>query len=209
MQSRLYYIHDPMCSWCWGYHPVWDALQQELCDSVTVEYVLGGLAPDTDQPMPLEMQQKIQTIWRSIRVKLGAEFNFDFWSSNTPRRSTYRSCRAVVVARDQGYEKQMLHAIQQAYYLQAMNPSDRSVLLQLAAELSRQGHNLDLDVFARELDSIQTQRKLADQIDLAQKLTHRGFPSLVLEHAGRRELIRHDYLDNSITLGLINRLLGI
>jgi putative protein-disulfide isomerase len=200
MQAVLYYIHDPMCSWCWGYRPVWRALQQELPETLRVEYVLGGLAADTDQPMPQDMQEQIQATWRSIRIKLGSEFNFDFWTSNTPRRSTYLSCRAVIVARDLGFEKEMLSAIQEAYYLRAMNPSERDVLLQLAGELHHQGLDLDLDYFGRELESEQTEIKLHQQIDLADTLTHSGFPSLVLEHAGGRKLIRHDYLDNQVTL---------
>ncbi|MFT6977114.1 MAG: putative protein-disulfide isomerase, partial [Shewanella psychromarinicola] len=24
--TTLYYVHDPMCSWCWGYRPTWDTL---------------------------------------------------------------------------------------------------------------------------------------------------------------------------------------
>ena len=40
--------------------------------------LLGGLAPDTDQPMPIELQQQIQAHWYRINEQLGTEFNFDF-----------------------------------------------------------------------------------------------------------------------------------
>ena len=26
----LYYVHDPMCSWCWGFVPVQQQLQAEI-----------------------------------------------------------------------------------------------------------------------------------------------------------------------------------
>lgn len=62
-QSTLYYVHDPMCSWCWGYHPVWQQLQQMLAQQwptqLTIRYLVGGLAADSDQPMPLEQQRVI------------------------------------------------------------------------------------------------------------------------------------------------------
>jgi len=206
MQSILYYIHDPMCSWCWGYRPVWGRLQQELPESINVQYVLGGLAPDNDQPMPQQMQDEIQATWRNIRIKLGAEFNFDFWTNNIPRRSTYIACRAVIVARDQGLEKEMIDVIQNAYYLRAMNPSEREVLLQLAAELSAQG--MDQGRFALELESEQNELELHREIDLADSLTQHGFPSLVLEWDGGRQFIKHDYLDHHDTLDRINDLLG-
>ena len=60
MNTRLYYLHDPMCSWCWGYRFVWDKLQQNLPTSIVVEYVAGGLAPDSDEPMPISQQRMIQ-----------------------------------------------------------------------------------------------------------------------------------------------------
>ena len=53
MQAILYYLHDPMCSWCWGYRPTWLKLKAALPHYVQVEYLLGGLAPDNDEPMPV------------------------------------------------------------------------------------------------------------------------------------------------------------
>ena len=124
----LFYIHDPMCSWCWGYRPTWQLLKSKLPETIGVNYVLGGLAPDTDQPMPQELQHTIQGHWQRITAELGTEFNFEFWKKCKPRRSTYPACRAVIAAKNQDSEMQMIEAIQRAYYLRAMNPSDVSTL---------------------------------------------------------------------------------
>ncbi len=207
MQSILYYIHDPMCSWCWGFRPVWDRLQRQLPDNIRVEYVVGGLAPDNDQPMPAQMQNEIQNTWRNIHERLGIEFNFNFWTENIPRRSTYMACRAVLVARRHGYEKEMINAIQRAYYLRAMNTSDREVLTQLANELAGEGIAKETGCFDQELESETTEQELEKQIEFADELTNKGLPSLVLEHAsGRREFIQHDYHDPTSTLNLIQEM---
>ena len=95
---NLYYVLDPMCSWCWAFRSSWLALLEELPDSVTVRYVLGGLAPDSDEPMPQAQRESIRQIWQSIAQRTGTEFNLDFWTRNTPRRSTYPACRAVIAA---------------------------------------------------------------------------------------------------------------
>ncbi|GAM76629.1 thioredoxin [Vibrio ishigakensis] len=52
------------------------------------------LAPDSDEPMPMEMRAAIESYWERISGLLGTEFNHDFWRNNTPRRSTYPACRA-------------------------------------------------------------------------------------------------------------------
>ena len=210
MAATLYYIHDPMCSWCWGYRPVWDAFQQALPQSIKVQYVAGGLAPDTDVPMPIEQQKTIQRHWHNIQQKLGTEFNFDFWNKNTPYRSTYIACRAVIAAQQQGFQTKMLDAIQRAYYLRALNPSNSDVLVQLAKELSHQDNlqlMIDVKQFEKDLCSTETQDKLLKEILLAQELTQQGFPSLVLEQQGKRYSIAIDYLDYKTSLAQLQQII--
>ena len=211
MKSTLYYIHDPMCSWCWGYRPVWDTLQLNLPDFIQVKYIVGGLAPDSSRPMPIEQQHLIESHWHTIKEKLGTEFNFDFWRDNTPRRSTYNACRAVIAANNQGYQRQMIAAIQQAYYLRALNPSDTGVLIDLAKELAKQGNTstlaFDLIRFTDDFTSEETQQALIQQVQLARELTNQGFPSLVMEHSGVRYQVAVNYTDYQVTLANIVKVL--
>jgi putative protein-disulfide isomerase len=207
MKTKLYYIHDPMCSWCWGYRPVWSQLKNSLPDSIELEYVAGGLAPDNDNPMPQDMQQRLQGAWRKIADLLGTEFNFDFWTQNTPRRSTYIACRAVIAAKKQNVELEMVEAIQRAYYLQALNPSDTDILMRLAWDLYAKELDVDLDQFANDLTSVETQHELERQIALAGSLSDKGFPSLVLEHNGEQHFIQHDYKDHTPTLKIIEAII--
>jgi len=206
MSTKLYYIYDPMCSWCWGYRPVWDLLQQHLPKSIAVEYVVGGLAADSDSAMPIAQQQMIQNHWRTIEQKLGTRFNHDFWRDNTPRRSTYNACRAAIAANKQSCQEPMIDAIQQAYYLRALNPSDVDVLVRVATELSeRTSNTLDVAQFITDINSSETNNELANQVSLARELTQQGFPSLVLEIDGVIQQIPLDYSDYKTTLAYIQK----
>ena len=112
--NRLYYAHDPMCSWCWGFRPVWEQLTHRLPSNVRTQRLLGGLAPDNNQPMSEQTRERIQDTWRRIEQRIpGTEFNFDFWEKCQPRRSTYPACRAVIAAGRQGekQEERMILAI--------------------------------------------------------------------------------------------------
>lgn len=192
-ESTLYYIHDPMCSWCWAFRPAWLALQSQLSGHIKVVNSLGGLAADSDEPMQESLQKTLQKIWARIQVKVpNTEFNFDFWTNCQPRRSTYAACRAVIVAKQQGneFEEKMILGIQQAYYLQAKNPSDNEVLIQIAQEIG-----LDKSVFTELLDSPDTQQKLLQQINFNQELGANAFPSLILETGSQLIPIPIDYLN--------------
>ena len=51
-QAILFYVHDPMCSWCWAFAPTWAEIKQNLPEHIKVRYLLGGLASDSNEPMP-------------------------------------------------------------------------------------------------------------------------------------------------------------
>ncbi|MET0023245.1 MAG: DsbA family protein [Sedimenticola sp.] len=201
MSRTLYYVHDPMCSWCWAFRPVWEEVVQGLPDDVEVKRLLGGLAPDSDRPMLPEMRNKLQGIWRVIQRRVpGTRFNFDFWERCEPRRSTYPACRAVIAARLQGpqYEEPMILAIQQAYYLEARNPSDSETLIELAGGLGMDGVR-----FAGALASVDVQQALLDEIALGRTLGVSSFPSLVLGADDRYTVLQHDYQDAELMLAQI------
>lgn len=205
MSNILYYAHDPMCSWCWGFRPVWEQLLARLPAEIQVQPLLGGLAPDCDQPMAPDMQSHLQDIWRSIEQQIpGTRFNFAFWENCAPRRSTYPACRAVIAAGLQGSEQEsnMVLAIQRAYYQQARNPSDNTTLVELAGELE-----LDSRRFLTGLVAPATQARLEREIARTRALGLSGFPSLALDTNGSRWSVPVNYTDPEPMLGHIQMLL--
>lgn len=206
MAQLLYYVHDPMCSWCWAFRPVLQRLRSGLPQQVEFRALLGGLAPDTDDPMPESMQRYLQQTWRRIGQQVpGTEFNFEFWKSCLPRRNTHLACRAVIAARlqDPRSENPMILAIQQAYFLQALNPSDKSTLVDLARMLA-----LDTVEFSRKMDAPETQAILLAEVGEARAMGVDSFPSLVLDRDGSRWRIPINYNDDSEMAELIARIAG-
>ena len=206
MKALLYYIHDPMCSWCWAFRPVYAEIRHALADQVSLIELLGGLAPDTEQPMPMDMQQYLQQTWRTIQQHVpSTRFNFDFWTKCKPLRSTYPACRAVIAARNQGeqYEGLMTHRIQTAYYTEARNPSEQEVLVQLATEIG-----LDVTLFREAIAAEAIQQQLLDEIAQSRRLNVDSFPSLLLDMGGSQWRVPVDYNDAEAMLGMIRQILN-
>jgi putative protein-disulfide isomerase len=192
-----------MCSWCWAFRPLWNEIVAGLPDTVQCQRILGGLAPDTDQVMPIDMQAKLQGVWQKIQQTVpGTPFNFDFWEKCTPRRSTYAACRAVIAARQQNprYEETMILAIQQAYYLEARNPADKGTLIELANEIG-----LDRATFLADIESPAVEQALLSEIEFTCRLEVKGFPTLILERKGVFTTIKYGYADHKAALDDIKR----
>lgn len=199
--TSLYYVYDPMCSWCWGYQPTLTVISKALEEHcIRWTKVLGGLAPDTDEPMPAEMQSAIQSYWRKVHALLGTTFNHDFWAKNTPRRATYPACRAILIARRNGLEDEMNQAIQRAYYLHAHNPSDNKVLCTLAQELG-----LDPSDFELELKRNETQRALKDEIRFARSIGGNSFPSWIIRTGEHCTSLPIDYKDPGAVIDAVRK----
>ncbi|ASJ76492.1 DsbA family protein [Granulosicoccus antarcticus] len=204
MNNTLFHIHDPMCSWCWGFKPTLEELLESLPATVTVKNILGGLAPDSDAPMPEATRQMLQQTWRAIQTSIpGTEFNFDFWTKNQPKRSTWPSCRAVLAAAQQNPELEvpMITAIQKAYYLNAQNPSETATLIELAESIG-----CDATQFADYLHSAAAHAELETHRHAAHQLGAQGFPSLVFVNSrSEAQPIAIDYNNSSSMLEQIER----
>jgi len=190
-----------MCSWCWAFRPTWLTVLKTLPSYVNVCYLLGGLAPDSNLVMPLETQKYVQDNWIKIQKTVpGTEFNYDFWTLNEPRRSTYLSCRAVISAKKQhpNFEALMTEGIQKAYYLNAQNPSNEDTLIKIAQDIG-----LNKESFKVDLKSTEVNKLLLDQIKMIKTMPISGFPSLVLVKESLLKRIKIDYLESNYIINQI------
>jgi len=191
MTSTLYYVHDPMCSWCWGFSNTFAELLSQLPKNIEVKRLLGGLAADSAVPMSESMQQQIKNNWFRIEDTIpDVKFNFDFWEKTIPRRSTYPACRAVIAARLQGeaHDLSMTKAIQTAYYLQARNPSENTTLIKLATEIG-----LNKAIFKRDFYSEKVQQELNKEMIQSRERFVESYPSLVIEKGKNAQNININY----------------
>ncbi|MDT8424369.1 MAG: DsbA family protein [Methyloprofundus sp.] len=203
--NTLYYVYDPMCSWCYGFEQTLADLQRQLPQSLSFKAILGGLAADTSEAMPAETQTMIQQAWHRIQQTVPEmHFNFDFWIKNTPLRSTYPACRALLAAEQQTPElvAALRKNIQQAYYQEAKNPSLDTTLIDCAAQVG-----LNIEQFSSALNSIAIKIKLAEHIQFSRNLDVNSYPSLRLALADEVYNIAINYSDATPSLKQINTLL--
>ena len=200
MIYTLYYVHDPMCSWCYAFKSTLEKLKKNLDSNIKIVHVVGGLAKDSDEIMPKDMQEKIENIWYEIEKVTGTKFNHDFWKICQPRRSTYIACKATMLARYENKEEEMISAIQEAYYQKAMNPSDATTLISLAKQIG-----MDEKKFEEDLKSQKIEDDLQNELNFRRSLHVKTFPSLILEYKKELYPINIKYNDYEAMLNKIKK----
>lgn len=125
--------------------------------------------------MAEDLRTTIASYWHQIEQVSQVSFNHNYWQLNTPYRSTYIACRAVIIADKYVADgaQRMVKAIQSAYYQAAKNPSLESTLADCANTIG-----LDREIFIKALSSQEIEQQLQQHLAISRQLNVTGFPAL-------------------------------
>lgn len=191
MNARLLYVMDPMCSWCWGFAPVLDALAaQARVAGVDLHLVAGGLRPGSAQALDGGSRDYILRHWRAVAERTGQAFRFEDALPDGFVYDTEPASRALVAVRSLAPDKvwPLVRAIQQAFYVEGRDVTRPVLLVELAEAVG-----VPRRAFAAAFDS--PAQRAATQADFArvQNLGIAGFPTLLAERNGQLALLTNGY----------------
>ncbi|MEB0091546.1 DsbA family protein [Pseudomonas sp. CCI4.2] len=180
-----------MCSWCWGFAPVAEALvQQAHAAGVELHLVVGGLRTGSGAALEPTTRRYILEHWQSVANTTGQPFRFEGALPDGFVYDTEPACRAVVAARslDSHSAWTLVKLIQQAFYIEGRDVTQASVLVELAEQAG-----LPRIVFAEAFDSVEQLTATAADFTWVQDLGIAGFPTLLAEHNGQLALLTNGY----------------
>lgn len=194
--SRLIYIADPMCSWCYGFGPELAALLEGVPD-LPVDIVLGGLRAYNKNVMDAGLRKELQEHWKTVAERTNLPFSYDILSRENFVYDTEPACRAVVAARMLAPTASLyvFHEIQRRFYSEGMDVTQGPVLAKIACEaMAEQGQNIDEATFLTTWGSDVAIKAANDDFLLAHKWGITGFPTLVLERDGQYDMVTAGYV---------------
>ena len=174
--SKLIYVGDPMCSWCWGFAPEIES----LADDTPVDVVVGGLRPG---PMARELDDRMAASlshhWHQVAEQTGQPFDIEFlerrdgWVYDTePAAIAVTTMREMDEAATLGY----FTDIQAAFYERGEDVTQTETLVGLAA-----GHDIDLEAFAATIETDEAKKTAWLDFSRARNWGISGFPALIGE----------------------------
>lgn len=186
-KTRLHYLYDPLCGWCYGAAPLIRAARGIL----DVRLHAGGMmAGERRQPVTPGLRQFVLSHDRRIALATGQPFGPAYiegllrdegavFDSGPP-------ITAVLAAEHIGHRgADLLARLQTAHYVEGRRIAEPAVLSELAA-----GIGLDRPAFERAFEALHgaaTQAHIQDTRALMARLGANGFPTLALERGGMLE----------------------
>jgi putative protein-disulfide isomerase len=193
--ANLIYIADPMCSWCYGFGPQLSTLLGGLPET-PLEIVVGGLRAYNTQTMDEQLKTTLLSHWRHVEEKTGLPFSYEGLSRAGFIYDTEPACRAVVAARALAPTMALavFHAIQHAFYAEGMDVTQGNVLADVASRtLTQGGFAIDPAKFHETWAAEKIIAATRADFEQTQRWEITGFPTLVLEHNGRLDLVSRGY----------------
>ena len=190
MASRLLYVMDPMCSWCWGFAPVVAALAEQAAEQgVPLHLIVGGLRRD-QAAVDAVARVRYLGYWQAVNASTGQLFDFERGLPEGLVYDTEPACRALVTARslDADSAWPLAERIQRAFYTEGADITQASVLVQLA-ELA----GIPRIEFAEAFDGLAMREATAADFTWVQDLGIAGFPTLLAEQNGQLALLTNGY----------------
>ncbi|OYW00245.1 MAG: protein-disulfide isomerase [Acidiphilium sp. 37-64-53] len=206
-KPHLVYFADPMCSWCWGFAPVIEAISERFGTSLPIRLIMGGLRPWTREPMTAHDLGDVRNHWEHVHEASGQPFDLAFFDRERFVYDTEPPSRAIVVLRRHGMDTGLaaLRRVHRAFYAENRDVTDTDTLAAIAAELG-----VDATIFRNEFSSEAAIEETRGDFEIAQSAGIRGFPTLI---AGTGDdnpytLITHGFQPAGRILPAIESLLG-
>ena len=189
-EKTLWYIADPMCSWCWGFMPVIEKIRDEYTGQFELELLLGGLRPGTKDPMPPAQRQEILHHWETVHRITGQRFRFEGALPEGFIYDTEPASRGVVAVSllNSVAVFPFFRAVQFAFYAEQQSVTNSVVLAQLAGNAG-----VDVQWFAQTFESDVAKNLTREHFHRSRRLGVSGFPTLIMQDKAGYSFLTRGY----------------
>ncbi len=206
MDKKLIYIGDPMCSWCWGFSPVIQALAEQCLGRGDVSIVVGGLHPGTTEVQDQERKDFLRHHWKEVNQYSGQPFSFGLLDRDDFTYDTEPACRAVVIVKEIRGDIEALHffsKLQHAFYVKNDDITQQDILTKIAED-----SGIDCGIFSKRLLSEEMKRATIADFDFSRRLGATGFPTVLVKDENGYAYLTNGYQPHEVLQPILEQWLN-
>lgn len=193
MKPTLIYVYDPLCGWCYGFHPVMEKIQNRFSGQLDIEVKPGGLAVG-DRAEPIgEGYGYIKGALGQVEKTTGVEFGRNFKLLAEEGSYFYNSvppCLAQITINELAPQ----HALSFAGKLQSALFSDGKNLNKTETyEHLLEDYSISFEQFKDRFESEEIRKKLAAEFEWCRNHGATGFPTLLIQIGDETSLMARGY----------------
>lgn len=189
----LIYVYDPLCGWCYGFHPVMEKIAKRFKDQLNIRVVPGGLAIDENAQPISEGYDYIRDSLKIVENRTGVKFGEPFVQLAEDGSYFYDSlpaCKAQNAVNRLAPEQalQFAGAMQSAFFSNGENLNNLDTYLSILENFS-----VDPAEFEAVFTSDEIEKITRDQFEWVRQNNASAFPALLLEIGNDTGLMSKGY----------------
>jgi len=200
--TKLIYVGDPMCSWCYGFS---DELTKVVdhYPELELEIVMGGLRPYNTQSMA-DLKEFLSHHWEDVHKASAQEFSYEILDRTDITYDTEPPCRASLVVRNMAPEKELafFKGVQKAFY-----KDNKNLHLAQSYHVLLEAANLDIKDFEKAFNSDEMKSAIKNDFKRARSLGVNSFPTLLVEKEGRTYIVAQGFKKSEAIIQQIDEIL--
>ena len=177
---ELIFVIDPMCSWCWGFHPVIETLREKHAKQYTFSLVVGGLRTTGQMVWNEQSKTYLKENWDAVEKRTGQPFSPKLLNKTIFDYNTYPACKAIIIVRELWGDEasfDYLSTIQKAFYAEGRDITSIDILTSYVTQ--------NKEDFLRFYSSKRAEVLMQHDFSKARSMGANAFPSVVkIDEAG-------------------------
>lgn len=189
-EGSLYFITDPICSWCWGMLPEWFLIMEEFDARLDFQLRCAGLQVGSREPLGQEHRDELIKLWHRVFETTGQKFSFSFPDDKDFIYHSEVPCRALQVLRSESGREpwSLFHDMQEAFYVGGNNLSNLDTLWQLIST-----YGIEHDRFIRLMSDDEIIKSTRDEFDWCKNQVTQALPTVMLDLGSGPQLVCGGY----------------
>lgn len=195
MKTKIYYIMDTMCGWCYGFSDVISKIHEKYKDAYDFSILPGGMWVD----------ENVKTIndslgdyikGHNIRIeeltgkKFGEGFNKNILGNSNVVLDSLPGAKSVVLI--QRLKKDItfdfLKKIQEAFFIEGKDPNNLEIYTEIA-----ESFGISKEVFETEFLSKSLTKETAKYFNMVALMGDLSFPTVILVEGDKGRIISQGY----------------
>lgn len=192
-KPTLIYAYDPLCGWCYGFHPVLDQLIQRFDNRLNFKIVSGGLAVGENAQTISEGYGYIRDGLKQVEKITGIKFGENFKMLAEEGSYMYDSmppCLAQTAIKEMAPDLAIgfSFAMQKALFVEGMDLNDPDTYKSLLDEF-----NEDFESFLKLYNSEDVKIRTKQEFHWCKNKGAYGFPTLLIQLEDEYGIVTRGY----------------
>jgi putative protein-disulfide isomerase len=194
IKDTIYYVYDPLCSWCYGFSPVIKKLKPTYKDQFDFQVISGGMQSGERKQPVSAIRDYLKGAYKDVTQRTGVEFGDKFMEVLEDGERILDSIppsTALSIVKDLKPKEVLSFAatIQEAIYFDGFN---WNIVEAYFPYLETYG--IDQEEFRRKFEDPIYKEKALEDFKLATNFGVTGFPSVILKKEDKYYLIAQGFV---------------